>query len=230
LLTLADYKVIVTTNATFHEEVFPFKLKSIADYVVQQIVPGGITELDENWHSEMQYNEHQKKYTPTVDEVDEIQIHIVPPRSAATPVAKSSNTRVNSPVMIGNTPSTPVLQIATPQSTLSPQQQQISMATPPLVLRTPTPTVAEKMFISAGKSVNHNDTMVQKMIKDFDPSAKRHHVQTTQQSNAMIEDSSYFAILSDYEDESNCVEDTDQEFCYLMKEGPFSYGEAMRSP
>jgi hypothetical protein len=39
LLTLADCKVIVTTNATFHEEVFPFKLKSIADYVVQQIVP-----------------------------------------------------------------------------------------------------------------------------------------------------------------------------------------------
>ncbi len=37
-------------------------------------------------------------------------------------------------------------------------------------------------------------------------------------------------ILSDYEDESNCIEDMDQEFCYLMKEGPFSYGEAMRSP
>jgi hypothetical protein len=230
LLTLADRKVIVTTNAIFHEEVFPFKLKSIADYVVQQIVPGGITELDENWHSEMQYNEHQKKYTPTVDEVDEIPVHIVPPRSATTSAAKSSNTRVNSPVMTGNTPSTPVLQIATPQSTPSPQQQKIPMATPPLVLRTPTPTVAEKMFISAGKSVNHNDAMVQKMMKDFDPSAKRRRVRANHQSNAMIEDSNYFAILSDYEDESNCVEDMDQEFCYLMKEGPFSYGEAMRSP
>jgi hypothetical protein len=82
----------------------------------------------------MQYNEHQKKYTPTVDEVDEIPVHIVPPRSATTSAAKSSNTRVNSPVMTGNTPSTPVLQIATPQSTPSPQQQKIPMATPPLVL------------------------------------------------------------------------------------------------
>ncbi len=78
--------------------------------------------------------------------------------------------------MTGNTPSTPVLQIATPQIAPSPQQQQIPMATPPLVLQTPTPTVAEKMFLSAGKSVNHNDAMVQKMMKDFDPAAKRHHV------------------------------------------------------
>ena len=47
LLHLSDREVIVTPNAIFHEQIFPYKMKSIADYIVLKLVPGRLPELSQ---------------------------------------------------------------------------------------------------------------------------------------------------------------------------------------
>ena len=60
MLSLKDKSVIVTSNVTFYETVFPYKLKTVADYIVSQVFPNGLVDAIKDDLKEVPQETHDK--------------------------------------------------------------------------------------------------------------------------------------------------------------------------
>jgi hypothetical protein len=209
LLRLSDRKVIVTPNATFHEQIFPYKMKSIADYIVSKFVPGGIPELS---------LATQKEEEETTDTEDE-----------DVPYVRSHNLRSTNPAIV-----IPRTQSATTANQVQdPYPATITRSdTPPIILddiRQTNPT-RNTTFVTSGSKASHNDDMIRKQMTGFNPNQKRGGRRESVSNIDVVKFSeNYYDALSAEVEEIPEGEFEEAE-CFLMKDGPFGYKEAFSSP
>ena len=208
LLSLKDKSVIVTPNVTFYETVFPYKLKTVADYIVSQVVPNGLVDAIKDDLKEVS-QETQFDLPVIVDKKEH-------------------------PLSIADTPKSYVWADIPVTPLPVPQESKKLTSTPTLDVTHLLPKeVIEKPsgsnFITAGKNVTHNDAGMSKWMQGFDPSKKRGPKHKEVNSNA-IATPNYFDTLSEDFDRCEDIPDHDNEYCYMMKEGPFTFSQAMSSP
>ncbi len=211
LMSLKDKSVIITPNATFYESVFPYKLKTVADYIVSQVVPNGLSEAIKDDLKKEEPNETPFELPVIVEKKDA-------PFSCTTP--PKSFVWADVPV----TPVTPVpVPLATNKLTVTPVLD-VTHLMPKEVIAVP----SGPKFVTAGKKTTHYDSGVAKWMENFDPTKKRDSKREV--NSNVIATSNYFDILSEDFEKNEDVSGYDEEYCFMMKEGPFTYSQAMSSP
>lgn len=207
LLHLKDKKVIVTPNATFYENLFPYKLKTLADYIVSRMVPGGVRELSS-------VNEKESE-----EEQTEYDIPFIPSQEKKQEQVLDSQATQPESVQDVPVPSTPPLVLISNRT---------PAPTPPLVLNRQSRSNSVSSFVTAGRSASHNDEMVSRLMRNFNPNSRRRPVQPVFNGNVETTPNSQSSEQSGLH--NDIIDHIDDEYCYMMKEGPLTFKEAMSLP
>ena len=194
LLNPVDRTIVTACDVEFHETIFPFKIKSLADRFASSAVPGGVVLPTSEKDEEQVSNEMMEiPMIPVVSKpIAPVPLTQTAPSQQppqAQPVNNQGQSSISSQLPQSNTRSQ--------QSVAQPQQQQQSVAqqplqSPPKPSRTllgqkPKSSQSGKpqTFVLAKSKESTHDSGIKKMMEGFNPNNKRHnrgiskHLQTS---------------------------------------------------